>query len=92
LLDLDVNAVEPLSGDMVQEGAKGVSGLGAMLVVRWGAAGLQAVLTKIRDWVLRNGCSVEVTLDGDTVKVTGATWEQQDKIINAWLARHAASP
>lgn len=92
LLDLDVDAVGPWSGDMIQEGAKGGSGLGVMLVVRWGAAGLQAVLTKIRDWVLRNGCSVEATIDGDTVKVTGATWEQQEKIINAWLARHAGNP
>lgn len=56
-----------------------------------GLAGLEAVLAKIRDWVTRNGRSVEVTIDGDTVKVTGATSQQQEQIINAWLARHAAS-
>jgi hypothetical protein len=92
LLDLDVDAVEPVSGGVVPEGAKGLSSVVGVLVVRWGAAGLQAVLARIREWVFRNGCSVEVTIDGDTVKVTGASWEQQEKIINVWLARHATSP
>jgi hypothetical protein len=88
LLVLDVDAVEPVSGGAVPEGVKGLSSLAGVLVVRWGAAGLQTVLAKIRDWALRNGRSVEVTIDGDTMKVTGASWEQQEKIINAWLARH----
>jgi hypothetical protein len=92
LFDLDVDAVEPVSGGVVPEGAKGLSSVAGVLVVRWGAAGLQAVLARIRDWVFRNGRSVEVTIDGDTVKVTGASWEQQEKIINVWLARHATSP
>jgi hypothetical protein len=92
LLDLDVDAVEPVFGGVVPEGAKGLSSVVGVLVVRWGAAGLQAVLARIREWVFRNGCSVEVTIDGDTVKVTGASWEQQEKIINVWLARHATSP
>ncbi|MGH3980230.1 MAG: effector-associated constant component EACC1 [Pseudonocardiaceae bacterium] len=92
LLDLDVDAAEPVPDDKVAEGTKGLSSLAGMLAVRWGAAGLRAVLSKIRDWVVRTGRSVEVTIDGDTVKVTGATAEQQEKLINMWLARHAASP
>jgi hypothetical protein len=92
LLDLDVDAVEPVSGGVVPEGAKGLPSVAGVLVVRWGAAGLQAVLARIREWVFRNGRSVEVTIDGDTVKVTGASGEQQEKIINVWLARHVTSP
>lgn len=92
LLDLDVDAVESVPDGVVPEGAKGLSSLTGALAVRLGAAGLQAVLGKIRDWVSRSGRSVEVTIDGDTVKVTGATSEQQEKIINAWLARHATGP
>jgi hypothetical protein len=92
LLVLDVDAVEPVPEGMVPEGAKALSALTGMLAVRWGAAGLEAVLAKIRDWVVRNRRSVEVTIDGDTVKVTGATPEQQEKIINTWLARHVTSP
>jgi len=88
LLDLDVDAVEPVSGGVVPDGAKGLPSLAGTLAVRWGTAGLAAVLVKIRDWVTRNARSVEVTIDGDTVKVTGATAQQQEQLLNAWLARH----
>jgi hypothetical protein len=57
LLDLDVDAVEPVSADRVPEGAKGLPSLAGTLAVRWGAAGLTAVLVKVRDWVTRNGRS-----------------------------------
>lgn len=90
LLDLDVEAVEPLTTGTAPEGAKGAASLVGMLGVRLGAAGLKAVFGKIRDWVSRNGRSVEVTIDGDTIKVTGASMEQQEKIMNVWLARHAS--
>jgi hypothetical protein len=89
LLDLDVDAVEPASEESVPDGAKSATGLAGMLTLRLGRAGLKAVFAKLRDWVARNGRSVEVTIDGDTVKVTGATLEQQEKLINVWLARHA---
>lgn len=89
LLELDVDAVQPESEDIAPDGSKSVSGLVSMLTVQLGKASLIAVFTKIRDWVSRSGRSVEVTIDGDTVKVTGATQEQQEKIINVWLARHA---
>jgi hypothetical protein len=32
---------------------------------------------------------VEVSIDGDAITVTGATSQQQEKLIDAWLARHA---
>lgn len=89
LLDLDVETVEPLTTDTVPAGAKGLSSLVGALSVRLGAAGLRAVLAKVRDWASRNGRSVEVTIDGDTLKVTGVTAQQQEQLINVWLARHA---
>ena len=36
----------------------------------------------------RNDRVVEVTEGGDTLKLGRATREQQEKIIDAWLARH----
>jgi len=90
LLDLDVEAVEPLTTDNAPDGAKGAASLVGMLGVRLGVAGLKAVLGKIRDWVSRSGCGVEATIDGDTIKLTGTTTEQQEKIMNVWLARHAS--
>jgi len=57
-----------------------------------GRAALAAMVAKVRDRVTRNGRKVEVTIDGDTVKVTGATAAQQEQIISVWLARHASRP
>lgn len=91
LLDLDVELVEPLSEATVPEGAKGLSGLAGALTVRLGTASLTAVVARIRDWVSRTGRSVEVSIDGDTLKVTGVTAQQQEQLISVWLARHAPS-
>jgi hypothetical protein len=91
LLDLDVEAVEPLSGT-APDGAKPGSGLATALGVRLGAAALKALLVKIRDWVARNGRDVEITVDGDTFKITNTTVEQQEQLINVFLARHATHP
>ena len=40
----------------------------------------------------RNDREVMVTLGGDTLELHRATVEQQEEIINAWLARHPAGP
>jgi len=89
LLDLDVETVESLTADTAPAEAKGLGSLAGALAVRLGADGLKAVLAKIRDWVSRNGRTVEITTDSDTLKLTGATTQQQEQLINVWLARHA---
>ena len=89
LLDLDVDVVDPIPDGTVPEGAKGVSALAGALGVRLGKAALAAVIAKIRAWASRAERSVEVTIDGDTIKVTGVTAAQQDQLINVWLSRHA---
>ncbi|MEU5789109.1 hypothetical protein ABZ754_15435 [Micromonospora purpureochromogenes] len=92
LLDLDVDAVEPLTDSDAPDGAKGVSALAGMLGIRLGGAALAAAFTRIRSWASRNGRSVEITIDGDTIKVTGISAQQQDQLINVWLSRHAPRP
>ena len=91
LLDLDVELVEPLTEASAPPGAKGLASLAGALSVRLGTAGLKLVLVKVRDWVSRNGRSVELSIDGDTIKITGATPQQQEQLIGVWLARHAPS-
>src|SRR5262245_15975331 len=87
LLDLDIDGLDEVSG-AVPSSAKG-PGTAVTLGVRLGAAALKAVVAKIRDWVSRNDRSVELTLRNDTIKIVNATPEQQEQLINAWLARHA---
>ena len=52
--------------------------------------GLRAAVAAVRGWARRTGRTVEVSIGGDVLKVTGVTSQQQGEIIDAWLARHAA--
>ena len=92
LLELDVAGVDPVTDENAPPQAKGLGVLAGWLAVRFGTLdGLRAVVSAVRAWAARTNRMVEVTYGGDVLKVTGATSEQQDKIIDAWLARHTAS-
>jgi hypothetical protein len=90
LLGVDAASVAPLTAGEAPEGAKGIGTLAGWLLVQFGNLdGLRAVVAAVRRWASRTGSTVEVSIGGDTLKVTGATSQQQDKIIDAWLTRHA---
>jgi hypothetical protein len=89
LLDLDVHSVDLVSADDVPEGAKGLSALAGWLGVHLGKEALRTVLTIAANWASRNGRTVEVRSGHDLIKLGNATSEQQDKIIDAWIAAHA---
>jgi hypothetical protein len=89
LLDLDVQAVDLVTDDTAPEGAKGLEALVGWLGVHLGKEALRVVLAKAADWASRNDRTIEVKSGSDVLKLGKATKEQQDKIINAWLAAHA---
>ena len=90
LLDTDAASVAPLTAEAAPEGAKGLGDLAGWLVVQFGTPdGLRAVMAAVRTFTSRTGRTVEASIGGDTLKVTGATSRQQAEIIDAWLARHA---
>ena len=92
LITLDNASVGPLPAEAAPAGAKGLDGtLIGWLLVQFGTPdGLRAVLATVRGWTSRTGRTVEVSIDGDALKVTGVTSQQQGVLIDAWLARHAA--
>lgn len=90
LLDLDVQGVDRLPGGAVPPGTKGVADVAGWLWVQLGPEGLRVVLAKVADWVTRNDRAVEVSYGGDTLKLSRATRDQQDRIIDGWLVRHPA--
>jgi hypothetical protein len=90
LLDLDVAGVDQLPDQAVPTDAKGAAAIPGWLVVQLGQGALRVVLAKVADWVGRNNRVVEVSYGGDTLKLSQATREQQEKIIDGWLARHPA--
>jgi len=88
LSQLDDTQVGPLTGD-TPNGAKGAgTPTGALLARLTKFDTLKALLEAARAWAMRTGRSVEVSLDGDTLKLTGASREQQQAVMDAFLARH----
>jgi hypothetical protein len=93
LLDLDVDAVEQATGGEVPEDSKGVGWLAAgELVVRLVASPevFMSLIGGIRSWLGRNRVrSVKLTLEGDSLEVTGMSSAEQDRLIDLWVTRHA---
>lgn len=91
LLGVDEVLVTPYAAEAPPPGAKGLGTLAGWLVTQFGTLdGLRAAVAAVRGWAGRTGRTVEVSIDGDVLKLTGATSQQQEKIVDAWLARHAA--
>ncbi|MFP8884255.1 MULTISPECIES: hypothetical protein [Streptomyces] len=88
LLELDVAGVDPLAADDLPPLAKGVGTTVGALLVRVGIAqGARAVVGAVKRWAARSEKSVEITFGEDSLKVTGISSEQQDRLIEIWLER-----
>ena len=105
LMELDVLTVTARAPDGAPrdeapaDTSKGIGALGAAghwLAVQLGAAGLRSVLAAVADWATRNNREVEVGVTVSTgtrtLKLSRATPDQQERIIDAWLASLPASP
>ena len=93
LLDLGVDRLEPLTAGEAPEGAKGVEllalgGLVVQFVLQPGV--LTSIVDGVRSWLQRQSArSVKLTLDGDSLEVTGVSSEEQDRLVELWIARNA---
>jgi hypothetical protein len=96
LLELDVDTVVPLTAGEAPDGAKGVEllALGGLLIeFVLQPEMLSSIIKGVQSWLRRQSeHSVKVTLDGDSIEVTGVSSEQQNRLIDLWVARHAPAP
>jgi len=93
LLGLDVDAVErPVSGP-APEGAKAIeTTLAGVLIVTAGKEVIVAVVQQIRQWIGRGkGRSVKLELGEDTIEISHPSAEDQRRLLEAFLARHATA-
>lgn len=90
LLQLDVDAVERPATD-APEGARGAEALTlGTLLVTFGQGALGIVTSAIGRWVARRGGrSVTLELDGDRIELSGVSEEDQRRLIETFVARHA---
>ena len=73
------------------DGPAGAKGIGlAAILAKLAAASLGKLVDAVIAFAVRTGRTVEVSIGKDSIKITGASREQQDKVIGAWLARHPA--
>jgi hypothetical protein len=93
LLDLDVLDLAPVTED-TPDGAKGVGAVLGWLSVTLGGELLKTLADRVADWAAGFGRTVEISVDGDTLKLGRVTREEQRELTREWLARHpiAASP
>lgn len=93
LLELDVDTVELGSDGEAPEGSKGpellaIGGLAIRFALQ--SSVLKSVVDTTVAWLGRQGArSVKLTLDGDTLELTGVSSDEQGQLVDQWIARHA---
>jgi hypothetical protein len=95
LLELEVDDVRVSRLGDAPDGAKGGGVLDfATLVVHLAAIPglLGSVVGCARAWLSRQSArSLKLTLDGDSLEITGQRSDEQDRLIELWVARHAVT-
>jgi uncharacterized protein YidB (DUF937 family) len=92
LLELDVDSVKVPEGGPPPPGSKAaeVLAIGSLIVTLVKSTGLGAVVHTIQSWISRQQQrSVKLAIDGDTLEVTGVSSDEQRRLIDEWIARHA---
>lgn len=94
LLELDVDDVTRLREGPPPPGARAVElvALGSLVVAVGKVAGaLSSVVRVVQGWVgHKPERKVRLVMDGDVLELSGATAEQQQQLVDEWLARHVA--
>jgi hypothetical protein len=93
LLDLDVDRVRKPSSGEAPPGARGIelAAIGA-LILEFGrsAKTLSTVIGAIQSWLGgRQNRSIKIEMDGDRLEIAGASSDEQQRLITAWVDRHA---
>lgn len=93
LLELDVDAVKPATHGETPDGAKGAEVLafgGLAIQFALKAPVLRSVVDATVAWLGRQQArSVKLTLDGDTLELTGVSSDEQRRLVEQWVGRHA---
>jgi hypothetical protein len=95
LLQLDVDDVTRLREGPPPPGARAVELVAlASLVVAVGqiAGALSSVVHAVQGWVSHKpDRKIRLEMDGDVLELSSATTDQQQKLIDEWLARHGTT-
>ncbi len=89
---LDVQAVSAVERAELPSGAKGVGPEATewLLTLSAGGGVFVTVIATIKDWLGRRagGHTVKVTVDGDTLELSGVTPAERAEVIRTFVRRH----
>jgi hypothetical protein len=90
LLELDVDAVEGVAGPEASPDAKGASdNVETLIVALSNSAVLVALVGVLRSWISRaSGRKITIKSGKDEITVSGASAEDQERLIKSWLDQH----
>lgn len=91
LLELDVDSVDLPAGAPPPADTRGLelAALGTLLVGA-GRAAVGPIMQAVQSWVARRSSrSVKITIDGDSIELSNASQEEQRRLLESFLARHA---
>ena len=93
LLDLDSVMAADRADNVSTEipgGSKGAGDL-ARVLVEIPSAALSALVQFLRTWTSLTGRTVEASIDNDPIRIRGASKQQVDQVLAAWIAHHPSS-
>lgn len=91
LLELPVESVEPMATAAPEGARAGLGTVAGVLVATLTPAHISAVVVTVLGWLRRGPAerTVRLEIDGDVIDVRNAEVEEQTRLIEAFLARHA---
>jgi hypothetical protein len=92
LLELDVDSVEPAATGPAPDGARAVEALmiGALVVrLARDSEALSSLVHTVRGWLGAHADRrVRIELDGDVLELAGASDDERQRLVDAWIERH----
>jgi hypothetical protein len=92
LLELDIDAVVPATGEEPPPGTRAGGGveLGALIVTAVSSGLFTMIVEVAREWLAgQRERSITLHIDGDVLELTGLSSGEQSRLTDRWLARHA---
>ncbi len=91
--EVDAHAASSLT---TEPGTRGLdpATLSTLAVAVLGSGGLTALVASLRDWLRRghdDPRSVRLEIGGDVIELSGATTDEQERLLSVFLARHEAA-
>ena len=92
----DTSAVEALARGEAPPGTRGglVAEAGAMVVTAQPyAVAMATIVSSVWRWLRRGDGgrrTIRLEVDGDVIELSGASTEMQERLVEEWIARHAA--